>query len=341
LPGRRWVTGAVPVPAFLLAIVLIGVVAGTPAAAAPAVPAGSLGLRLVDVPTTGRTDPRASIYIVDAMPPGSIIHRRIEVSNGSAAATRVLLYAAAATITRGAFLGADGRTVNELSSWTSVQPGQSMVPAGGTATPTVTIAVPRDAAPGEQYGVVWAEVRSAASGGLTQVSRVGIRLYILVGPGGAAAADFGIDSMTAGRSDAGLPTVRAAVHNTGGRALDMAGTLTLRGGPGGLTAGPFPVTVGTTVGIGGTTPVGIALSDQLPAGPWDARLVLRSGLVERTARATITFPAAGTAAPVPTTAGRSGWLYAAVAAIVLLAITGVVVLVRRRRTVRVDAGAGA
>ena len=50
----------------------------------------------------------------------------------------------------------------------------------------MTIAVPRDAAPGERYGVVWAEVRAAApaAGGITQVSRVGIRIYLSVGPGG-------------------------------------------------------------------------------------------------------------------------------------------------------------
>ncbi len=63
----------------------------------------------------------------------------------------------------------------------------SEVPSGGHAIVTVRIAVPRDAPPGEQYGFVWAETRSAApaGGGITRVSRVGIRLYLAIGPGGA------------------------------------------------------------------------------------------------------------------------------------------------------------
>jgi hypothetical protein len=71
--------------------------------------------------------------------------------------------------------------------------------------------------------VVWAEARStpSAGGGITQVSRVGIRVYLSVGPGGPPAADFTIDSLTARRSPDGRPVVLASVHNTGGRALDM------------------------------------------------------------------------------------------------------------------------
>ena len=63
--------------------------------------------------------------------------------------------------------------------------------AVGRATATVTLAVPGDASPGERYGVVWAETRAAdAAGGVTQINRVGIRLYVSVGPGGSPAADF-------------------------------------------------------------------------------------------------------------------------------------------------------
>jgi hypothetical protein len=177
-------------------------------------------------------------------------------------------------------------------------------------TATVSITVPRDAAPGERYGVVWAEVRSAptADAGLVQVSRVGIRLYISVGPGGPPAADFTIESLTAERTSDGRPLVRATVHNTGGRALDMYGTLRLSSGPGGLSAGPFPVTLGITLAIGETERVTTALDPQLPAGPWDARITLHSGLVERTARGTITFPVSGASAVVNIDSNRRGWL---------------------------------
>jgi hypothetical protein len=216
-----------------------------------------------------------------------------------------------------------------------VRPVAAEVPAGGRVTATVTITVPRDAAPGEQYGVVWAEARSApaAGGGVIQVGRVGIRPYISVGPGGPPAADFTITSLTAQRAPDGRPTVRATVHNTGGRALDMTGTLQLLGGPGGLNAGPFPATLGTTLAIGDTAPVTIALDKRLPTGPWDARITLRSGLLERSARATITVPHTGAAPPATTRSTPPGWLNAVIAGLValLLGIATLLVVRRQRR----------
>jgi hypothetical protein len=159
---------------------------------------------------------------------------------------------------------------------------------------------------------------------VTQVNRVGIRLYLSIGPGGPPAADFTIDSLTAIRSPEGVPMVLASVHNTGGRALDMSGTLELTAGPGGLSAGPFPADLGITLGVGDTEPVTIPLDKQLPAGPWDARITLRSGLLERRAEATITFPDAGAAPSVSTSSTRPGWLYPAIAALVILLLLGLV-----------------
>jgi hypothetical protein len=91
------------------------------------------------------------------------------------------------------------------------------------------------------------------------------------------------------------------VRNTGARALDLSGELRLSDGPGGTSAGPFAVRLGTTLGPGDTSPVTIALDPKLPAGPWQAKLVLRSGTLEREATARISFPLqAGSAAePVP------------------------------------------
>jgi hypothetical protein len=322
---------------FLAALAVTVVVAG-PAGATAAEPLGSIGLRLVDAPAAAHDDPRAQIYVVDHVAPAGVIRRRIEVSNTTASIAHVVLYAAAATIEKGSFLGAAGRTPNDLSTWTSVHPDAVDVPAGGRATATVVIAVAPDAAPGEQYGVVWAEVRSGqpGGGGLTQVSRVGIRMYLSVGPGGAPAADLSIDSLTAQRTQSGQPMVVATVRNTGGRALDVSGTLQLSAGPGGLNAGPFPANLGITLGIGDTEPVTIALDKQLPAGPWDARITLHSGLLERSAKATITFPALGSAAPVTTTPARSQRPYAALATVIVVATIGIAggVTVHRRRRLR-------
>ena len=299
-------------------------------------------MRLLDAPLTD--DPRARLYIVDHLSPGTIIHRRIEVSNMSDSTAHIVLYAAGASIEKGSFLGAAGHTRNELSTWTAVSPRASDIPAGGLLTATVTIRVPADAAPGEQYGVVWAETRSTPKDGegVVQVHRVGIRIYLSVGPGGSPAADFTVDSLTAKRSADGQPVVLAAVHNIGGRALDMNGVLRLLDGPSGLIAGPFPARLGTTLGIGDTESVTILLDKELPAGPWDARITLKSGLLERTAEASITFPDTGAAQPAITTSNRPGWLYFLVATVAFLLGLGLisVFVARKRRRQRVRGGGG-
>ena len=329
----------------LSALALVALFVAPAAASSLGATDGSIGVRLVDVPADDQGDPRARIYIVDHLAPGTEIIRRIEISNSTGNTTRIGLYAAAAAIENGSFLGAHGHTPNDLSTWTKVTPEAIDLPPGGLQMATVTITVPGDAAPGEQYAVIWAEARSAPSegssgGGVTQVNRVGIRLYISVGPGGPPAADFTIDSLTAERSADGRPMVLATVHNVGGRALDMNGTLELLNGPGGLSAGPFPAVLGTTLARGDTESVVIALDPKLPAGPWDATITLRSGLVERTAEATITFPEAGAAAPVETTSGFAGWMYVAIAALLLLTLGfAAMVVVHRARRVRRTASA--
>ncbi len=45
----------------------------------------------------------------------------------------------------------------------------------------MTIAIPKDAAPGERYSVVSASVATCTGSGITLVSRAGIRLYLSVG----------------------------------------------------------------------------------------------------------------------------------------------------------------
>lgn len=125
----------------------------------------------------------------------------------------------------------------------------------------------------------------AVTTGITQINRVGIRLYLSIGPGNPPAPIFSIGTLTAARTSNGRPMVSAAVHNTGGRAVDLSRTLQLTAGPDGLSAGPFPVSLGTTVGIGGTQATTTVLHKTLPAGPWNAIITLRSGLLEVTEKA--------------------------------------------------------
>jgi hypothetical protein len=171
---------------------------------------------------------------------------------------------------------------------------------GANAFATVTIKVPKRASVGERYAVVWAEVSAPApkAGGVTLVNRVGVRMYLSIGPGGAPPANFVIGSLTAQRSATGEPRVVATIHNSGKRTLDIGGSLTLSAGPGGLRAGPFPVKLGTALGPGSSETASVRLDKRLPIGPWRARLQLRSGFIQREATTTIEFPSVlGVASP--------------------------------------------
>ncbi|MDX6554084.1 MAG: hypothetical protein QOD86_279 [Miltoncostaeaceae bacterium] len=302
------------------------------ALAGEAAAAGSIGIRLVDVPVDDRDDPRARLYIVDRLAPGTVIHRRIEVSNTTAAPVSVAVYAGAATIGRGTFAFAPGREPNELTTWTSMGQDVLRLEPGASALDTVTIAVPRDASAGERYGVIWAETAAPppAGGGVTLINRVGVRVYLSIGAGGGEPASFTIDGLRATRPSGGRPAVVADVHNTGGRALDIAGNLALSRGPGGLRAGPFPARLGTTLAPGDTAPVTVLLGEELPDGPWRARIALRSGLVERAVAATLSFPRAAEAG---TARSRQVAIGIGIAGFLLLAAVALL-LMRRRRASR-------
>lgn len=245
---------------------------------------------IVDVPAD-TNDPRAQTYIVDHVEPGATFTRRFQVCNGTSAAVMVNLYAGAATITDGAFRVTEGRAENELSSWIDVDPSRLTLQPGRRELVTARFNVPTDAEPGEQYGVLLAELPAApGSGGVAVANRVGVRVYLNVGDGGAPRSDFRVDFLQASRTPDGRPLVTALVHNTGGRALDLSGSLSLTDGPGGLSGGPFPAELGTTLAPGDTGPVRVPLDKAISGGPWTATLTLRSGLLERQARAQLTFP---------------------------------------------------
>ncbi len=280
----------------LLIAMVAGVVAVSGAipssAQTPPLPAETVGIRIVDVPTGRSEDPRARQYIVDHLAPGTTITRRVEVNNGTGRTQPVQLYASAASIVDGNIAFGEGRAANELTTWTKVDPATVNVPAGGKALATVTVDVPANASEGERYGVVWAELAPnvPTGGGVTAINRVGVRIYLSVGPGGEPASDFAITDFEARRGADGGPVLAATVRNTGGRAIDLSGELRLADGPGGLSAGPFPAKLGTTLGLGQTQPVLVPLDPAIPRGPWDARIVLRSGLTERDASAASPSP---------------------------------------------------
>jgi hypothetical protein len=296
-----------------LSLIALGLVAGiiVPAssavAAAPAKAVGGIGVRLVATTGDSRGGPLARSYIVERVAPGASLRRRVVISNTTRSTVLVAVYPAAASLRRGTFAFGAGRTPNELTAWTSVSRAVLRLAPGTAAYETVTIHVPRYASSGERYGVIWAAVSAPApaGGGVTVVNRVGVRMYLSIGPGGAPPSNFAIGPLTAKRSATGQPIVVATVRNSGKRTLDIRGTLTLSRGPGGLRAGPFPVTLGAALGPSASEPATIRLDGRLPRGPWRAQLRLTSGPLQRTATTAITFPRRAVAAHPPAGAGGS------------------------------------
>lgn len=292
-------------------------------------------MRLLDVPADAATNPRARVYIVDNLTPGTTIHRRIEVSNTTRAELHVAVYAAAATISKGSFVGSVAHTANDLSTWTTVNRPTLDVPTGSAAVERVTVAIPATASPGERYAVVWAEIRSAQTGGSIElVNRAGIRMYVYVG-GTNPVTSFTVNTMTGQRNSGGHAVLRALVHNTGGRAVDLSGTLTMSAVTGQLTAGPYPAQLGTTVAPGQSEPVWFTLPNGVTNGPWNATVTLHSGLTQQVSRALITFPH-GPGSAAPAAAHHAGGLnlvaiLAGAILIVLLAAAAALIITYRRR----------
>jgi hypothetical protein len=321
--------------------VLVGMVV-VPVSAARATPtpgspntAGGIGVRLVDVPDA-RAGPLARSYIEGRLAPGTSIHRRVEVSNTTRSTAIVAVYPAAASLHRGRFAFAAGRSQNELSSWTSVGRAVLRLAPGTTGSETVTVRVPKEASAGQRYAVVWAAIsaKPSSAGGMTLVNRVGIRMYLSIGAGGAPPSSFAIGSLTVRRSTTGAPIVSANVRNDGQRTLDISGTLTLSRGPGDLRAGPFSARPYTALVPGTATSVTVVLDRRLPRGPWRVRIHLRSGSVQRVAVATMTFPPdarvthPATRRPAP---ARSHWLAIFVVVLLLAAATILVFAVSAAR----------
>ncbi|ONH62115.1 hypothetical protein CcI49_01485 [Frankia sp. CcI49] len=276
----------------IVASLLLATITAGASPAARASDDGSIGVRLMEVTDSLRLDPRARQYLIDHLEPGTVIDRHVEVANNSAEPRRITIYPGAATVGKGRFSFGDGHAANELTTWTRVDKEVLEVAPHSVDTVTVRVAVPTDASPGEHYGVLWAETASTTNddGGVEMVNRVGIRIYLDIGPGGPAPSAFTMSDIVARRLEDGRPAMITTVHNTGGRALDITGELLLTDGPGGLRAGPFDAKLGTTIAPGESDPVTVFLDPLVPAGPWKATITLRSGLVENTISARIRFP---------------------------------------------------
>jgi hypothetical protein len=290
-------------------------------------PAGSIGIRLTDAPSSS-PDPHARLYIVNHLAPGDQLTRHIELSNTSAHPVTVSVYASAAGITQDAFTWAEGKTPNELTSWTSLSQETVTIAGHAQQDESVRIRVPSRVSSGERYGVVWAQAASgpAPGGGVELVNRVGVRMYVSIGNGNTGAANFSLAQLAGHRDSKGAPSVSVVVHNTGRRALDLTGALSLSKAAGGLRAGPFNVTSAATIGSGETRTVTMALDRGLPDGPWTAELSLQGGGVTRQISGQVDFIATR-----PTATAAELGLFIGGAVIVILLVAAVDQLRRRRK----------
>jgi hypothetical protein len=331
----------------LLGTMLLAVVAGTVTAAPAAAhvvqpatgPVQTFGARLVDVPVSAAKNLRAYRYIIDYLPTGTTIHRRIFVTNHETRTARFTVYADAAQISDELFTGDGGATRNELTGWISVQHPVLTLAAGGSVMDTVTIKVPQGATRGEHYAVIWVQQESYARNtngvGVNEVVRVGIRVYLAVGRGGAPPTSFAITSITGHRSASGQPSLLVRVDNTGGRAVDLSGTVRLAGGPGNTSAGPFPAQQIITLAPGQSGTMSFAPPKSLPDGPWQAKVTLVSGITTSTRTQTVQF---GALAVAQSSLGVMAWVGIALG-VLALGLVLAVVLMRRHALQRRRAAA--
>jgi hypothetical protein len=268
----------------------------SPAASASASPtpgAGSFGVRLFDIPDGDAHNFRSMEYITDFLHPGSVISRRILAVNKEARTVRFTVYPDAAQITKGHFVGETGETRSELTTWIHVQHRVLVLRPGQKALDRITIRVPKVATRGEHYGVIWVQqssvLRRTNGSQIREVARVGVRIYLGIGRGGALPTQFRITALRGSATPAGRPAVVAHVTNTGGLAVDLGGTAVLSGGPGGATVGTVHEKQVLTLAPGQSGNVIFPEHKGLPDGPWHARVALVSGFTHASIASSVDF----------------------------------------------------
>ncbi len=304
-------------------IIIPAAVGGAVANAIVAPP--SFGTRLVDVPVSEAHNPRALQAIIDDLRPGTVIRRRILIANNEPQTSHFAVYPDGARIRNGSFTGDAGETRNELTTWISIQHGRVTLGPDKTVMDLVTIRVPRVATRGEHYGVIWVQQSARAKGGhgvaVTEVNRVGIPIYLAVSHG-ALPTKYAITAIAGHRSPQGQPVLTARISNTGGRAVNLSGTVSLTNGPGGTSGGPFPSRTVVTLAPGQSGTLIFLAGKRLPDGPWLATVTAVSGLNKVTASATVDF-----SGHVP---GRPWIRTSAMIGVGGIGIAGLIMFTRRR-----------
>jgi len=263
--------------------------------------------------------------------PGARVTEHLAVRNYGDAPVTFALSAADGYLTEGGrFTIVAGRPSVDAGTWIAV-PDEVRVPAGGTAVVPFTVAVPRDATPGDHPAGVAAS-STDATGTVRVVGRVGFRVMVRVT--GALHPRLAVDAREVGYASPRLPwepgrlDLALGVSNEGN--VRLGGRATVE------TAGPFGIGRHTT-----TTEVG----EILPGGAATVRAAADAWPLVRVTTTVVVTPVAVGAAegqpPVePVTVRVTTWAAPWSAIVALGVVVGCVwglAAARRRRRARIDA----
>lgn len=296
--------GALSIVAAVALIVGTTTTAGSTQATTGAEPgaAGTITFGMAE-PTSEapHADPRARYQIVDHIEPGETLERRLRLTNGTDEAIPAELYVGAARLVDGTFTFATRDRTNDLTRWTTVRPTARRLNPSSHTEVTVRIAVPGGASDGERYGMVWAEVPAGAG---TTTTRLGLRMYVHVGPGDAPRTDIALDRVRPHRSVDGTARLDVTLRNAGSRAAELAGTVTAGRGEGepADVVGRFA----SALAPGASTTVPVALDDSVRSGSRRVEIEIAANGVRRRAHATVSFPADAGRAGRPVSLDHAG-----------------------------------
>ncbi|MEI7622081.1 MAG: hypothetical protein WCJ88_00845 [Actinomycetes bacterium] len=313
----------------VLAVVVFGVFAATIPASAQASQSWSV------TPAGGSPDQPGSrtdlSYTVD---PGTLITDTIQVWNYGSEPIQLKVYAADALITsEGSYdLRPSGEVSTDVAAWTVLSSNTVTIAPSSVTAVNVSIAVPKDALPGDHPGGIVASVATPttnADGAQVVVEkRVGTRLNVRVN--GDIVPSAAIKSVSASYSGSLNPIAPGSVNvkyifvNTGNTRL--AGTMRLElSGIGGSKSIDMPEV--TTTMPGNTLEQSFTVADVWPTGMISAKVIFTPkddpGIPELQSIASATGSGSTIAIPF-------GQLLS------LMVIVGLIVLYRRRRQAKID-----
>ena len=244
----------------------------------------TFGIRLVGVLPSEQGSITAFLH------PGMTIRRRLKIENHESRTATFTVYPAAAHLSHGKFLTDPGAARSELTTWIRVAKPAVRLRPGKSTTDLITIKVPHIATIGEHYGVIWVQQAEQAHRGkkvhVAEVTRVGMSMFLTIGRGGVPPTKFVI-GIIRGHDSTNRTWLTALVRNTGQRAVELSGSVSLTDGPGGTTAGPFRELQVVVLAPGQIAPVLFVPPRGLPAGQWLAKIKLVSGFTTETASAPV------------------------------------------------------